>query len=110
MKKVILTLVVVLTTSFALKADPAKKVNLTYSEGKLKIEAIHKVKNVKTHFIDQLIVKVDGKEVKKVEPKEQTSLSSEVLEISLPGLKTGSKIEVSTRCNEFGKKSGKLTL
>lgn len=110
MKKVILTLLVVLATSFGLKADPAKKVNLTYSEGKLKIEAIHKVKNVKTHFIDQLIVKVDGKEVKKIEPKEQSSLNSEVLEIALPGLKAGSKIEVSTRCNEFGKKSGKLTL
>jgi hypothetical protein len=110
MKKFLFTIAVLLIASSAVKADPAKKVNLTYLNGKLKIEAIHKVKDVKTHYIDQIIIRIDGKAVQTIQPKEQSSNLSQVVEVSLPNLKKGSQIEVSTRCNEFGKKTGKLTL
>ena len=110
MKKIVLFLVAIFVSCSLLKADPAKKVNLTYQDGKLKVEALHKVRNANNHFIDQVVVKVNGKELKTIRLDKQTSTASQLLEIELPDLKKGDKIEVVTRCNEFGKKSGKLVL
>ncbi|MCE5332573.1 MAG: hypothetical protein LLF95_10620 [Bacteroidales bacterium] len=110
MKKVLLTIIAIAAVSFVVKADPAKKVNLTYENGNLKIEAIHKVRNVTNHYIDLITIKADGKEIKAIKPEKQSSLQSEVVEVSLPGLSKGTKIEVTTRCNEFGKKSATLVL
>jgi len=35
---------------------------------------------------------------------------AEIIEVPVPEIKKGSKVEVTTRCNEFGLKSGKLTV
>lgn len=110
MKRTILTAVIVVLAIVVAKADPAKKVNVSFQNGKLKVEAIHKVKDVKTHYIDQLLVKVDGKEVKTISLKSQSSTVSELIEFPVPEIKKGSKVEVVARCNEFGLKSGKLTV
>ncbi len=110
MKKVLLTIIAIAAVSFVVKADPAKKVNLSYENGNLKIEAIHKVRNVTNHYIDLITIKADGKEIKTIKPEKQSSLQSEVVEVSLPGLNKGVKIEVISRCNQFGKKSATLVL
>lgn len=112
MKKIVFltTLLILTVSSTALKADPAKKVNLTYQDGKLKIEALHKVKNVNKHYIDKITVKVNGKEVKSMTLDKQSSAASQVVETDLPDLKKGDQIEVTTRCNEFGSKKGNLKL
>lgn len=110
MKRVVLLSVFVAFAIIAVKADPAKKVNLSFQNGKLKVEAIHKVKDVKKHFIDQIVIKVDGKEVKTISLKSQSSTDAEIIEVPVPEIKKGSKVEVTTRCNEFGLKSGKLTV
>lgn len=110
MKKTILFVLAIFVSCSLIKADPAKKVNVTYQDGKLKVEALHKVRNANNHFIDQAVVKVNGKEVKTIRLDKQTSTTSQLLEIELHSLKKGDKIEVVTRCNEFGKKSGKLVL
>ena len=110
MKKALLTIIAVVAISLVAKADPAKKVNLAYENGNLKIEAIHKVRDVTTHYIDLITIKANGKEIKTIKPQKQSSLQSEVVEVSLPGLAKGTKIEVTTRCNEFGKKSATLVL
>lgn len=110
MKKTFLIVVAIFISCSLTKADPPKKVNLTYQDGKLKVEALHKVRNSNNHFIDQVTVKVNGKELKTIRLDKQTSTASQLLEIDLPDLKKGDKIEVVTRCNEFGKKSAKLVV
>ncbi|MGB4415412.1 MAG: hypothetical protein WBI53_11075 [Paludibacter sp.] len=110
MKKVLLTFIAIAAISFVVKADPAKKVILSYENDSLKIETIHKVRNVTKHYIDLITIKADGKVIKTIKPQKQLSLQSEVVEVSLPGLSKGTKIEVTTRCNEFGKKSATLVL
>jgi hypothetical protein len=55
-------------------------------------------------------VKVNGKKVKSMNLDKQSSAASQVIEINLPDLKKDDQIEVTTRCNEFGKKSAKLKL
>lgn len=109
MRKVLLTIIAIAAVSFGVKADPARKVNLSYENDSLKIEIIHKVRNDK-HYIDLITIKADGKVIKTIKPEKQSSLQSEVVEVSLPGLSKGTKIEVTTRCNQFGKKSAALVL
>jgi len=110
MKKVFLTITAIVFACLVAKADPAKKVNLSYENGNLKIEAIHKVKNVETHYIDLIVIKADGKDIKTIKLTKQSSPEAEVLEVALPKLTKGTKVEVVTRCNQFGKKSGNLVI
>ena len=62
-------MIAIVAISFVAKADPAKKVNLAYENGNLKIEAIHKVKDVTTHYIDLITIKANGKEIKTIKPQ-----------------------------------------
>jgi desulfoferrodoxin (superoxide reductase-like protein) len=110
MKKFMFLLLAVVAASTFAKADPPQKVNLSYLEGKLTVDASHKVLNPNTHYIDQIVVKVNGQEVQKVKLDKQTSKSSQVSTLDLPNLKTGDKVEVAVRCNEFGEKKGKLVI
>jgi len=110
MKKLISFLVLSVGIIGTINADPAKKVVLTYAQGKLNIKAIHPVKDVNDHYIDQLIILIDGKEFKTIKPTKQSSKEAEVIDLELPNMKAGSTIVVKTRCNEFGSKSGKLTI
>jgi hypothetical protein len=110
MRKQIILAVIALSTVFSAKADPAKRVNLTYENGKLKIESPHRVKDVKKHYIDQIVINVDGKDVKTLALKSQSSQDADIRELVIPEIKKGSKIIVTTRCNEFGIKVGRLTV
>ena len=106
----ILAIMVILP--FYLFADPAKKVTLSYNKEskKLHMDILHPVANAQGHYIDIITILVDGKEVKEIKPTKQSSLKAEVLDVEIPEIKTGSKVEVKTHCNQFGNKSGKLTV
>lgn len=110
MKKQVLTLICAAILPIITLADPPKKLILSYNAGKLKIDAVHPVKDVKDHYIDLITISVDGKEVKTIKPKEQSSAKEEVLELSIPEIKTGSKVVVKARCNKFGTKKESLEI
>jgi hypothetical protein len=110
MKKMVLSFVLFVLIPVLLMADPAKKVTLSYKDGKLKIVADHPVKNVKKHYIDKIIIMVDEKEVNVIKPTEQSTSQAETIEIAVPEIKAGSLVRVKTHCNEFGTKSAKLQL
>lgn len=110
MKKSILTLIFL---SFAglLMAHPPKSVNLTYNkEGKIKIVVVHNVKDVATHYIKQMIIFVDGKQVKTLDFKTQTNVKEEDVEVVVPEVKSGSEVKVKATCNIFGSKTGKIKI
>lgn len=108
MKKHVLALALIGIIPIITLADPPKKVILSYNAGKLKIEAVHPVKDVKDHYIDLINISVDGKEVKVIKPKEQSSAAEELIEVAVPEIKSGSKVEVKARCNKFGSKKETL--
>ncbi len=110
MKKLLIALMVLFLVPFIVKADPPKKVTLSYSEGKLKIEALHPTKDSTSHYINQLDIKVDGKEVKVVKIDFQSSAKEEVYEIEIPEIKPGCEVEVKAHCNKFGAKSGSIKI
>ncbi len=109
MKPMVIIASLVLVTVLGAKADPPQKVNLTYKEGKLNVEVIHKVSNPQTHYIKQIIINVDGADVKTISPGSQTSKDSQVEEIALD-LKKGSKVKVTAQCSKFGTKTAKMTV
>ena len=111
MKKLLFLIVAVaFTATFAAKADAPKEVKLNYQDGKLKIEAIHNVKDVTKHYIEKISITVNGKETKTLNLKKQSSNAEELETVDLPGLKAGDQVEVVARCSEFGKKSAKLVI
>jgi hypothetical protein len=97
---------------FYLFADPAKKVTLSYNKETKKLSMVidHPVANVNDHYISEIKILVDGKEVKVIKPKKQSSMKAETQEVEVSEIKPGSKVEVKTTCNQFGSKSGKLTV
>jgi hypothetical protein len=112
MKKLFITGLVLLASAAMVKADPPKKIDLTFNAetNKLKVVVFHPVRNVTDHYIDLISISVDSKEVKVIKPEKQSSAENETVEIPLTGIKKGSEISVSARCNKFGTKTSKLTL
>lgn len=105
-------LFILIALPLVLRADPPKKITITYNADnqKLKIVSEHPVKNVEDHFIDLISITVDEKEVKIIKPKKQNSLASENLEVAVPEIKKGSKVTVKARCNKFGSKSKSIVI
>ena len=108
MKKLLLTFICVAFIPVFLMANPPKKVVLSYTAGKLKVQAIHPVKDVKIHYINLIIIKVDGKLVTEIKPKQQSSAQEELVEVAVPEIKPGSVVEVKSHCNLYGAKSETL--
>jgi hypothetical protein len=110
MKKSILLTIVLVMFAFIVKADPPKKINLAVKNGKLTIDVVHPVNKTSDHYIDQIIISINGKEYKTIKPTKQSSEKSELTTVDLPAVKAGDQIEVKARCNEFGTKSAKIKI
>lgn len=110
MKRFLLLSALLVILPFSLKADPPKKIILSYNSEtqKLKIEAVHPVNNVEKHFIDLITISVNGKEVKVINLQKQSDKSEELIEIEVPQITKGSEIVVKARCNQFGTKKETL--
>jgi desulfoferrodoxin (superoxide reductase-like protein) len=106
MKKLILSVSVCLFLSLIVKADPPKKIAITYtSENKtLKIEVFHPVQNIEKHYIDLISVEVNGKEVKSLKFLKQSDKKGETAELIISEIVNGSNVTVRATCNEFGSK------
>lgn len=112
MKKLILTAALVALIPFFLMAHPPKKVDLTFNKenNKLKIVVTHNVSDVNTHYIKEIKISVDGKEVKTINPTKQLTPDNEIDEVSIPEIKQGSKVEVKATCNRFGSKKANIII
>jgi hypothetical protein len=111
MKRVILLSAILIALPFVLKADPPKKVNLTFNaeNHKLKIEAVHPVQNVEKHYIDLISVSVNGKEVKTINLQKHSDKKGELVEVEIPQIIKGCEVVVKARCNQFGTKKETLS-
>jgi len=95
-----------------LSAHPATDVKLNY-DSKTKILAVsfnHPVKNADDHFIYEIEVKVNKKEVVKQTIKGQETLQGGEYLYKMIDLKPGDEVKVTTDCNKTGKKSAELII
>lgn len=93
-------------------AHAPKKVNVEYNTkaGKLSVAVSHPVKDVSDHYIESLVIKVNGEEVKTIDYTKQSKKESENVSVKLPGLAAGDEISVVAKCNKMGSKTGKTTV
>jgi len=112
MKKSLFTLLLLMVLPIVMNANPAHKVTLVYDPetAKLSVTIVHPVMDTEKHFISEITVLVGDKEIEKKELTKQSTKESETYEITLPGLSKGNVITVEAKCNQFGRKSGKLTI
>jgi len=98
--------------SMATYASPPKKVTLEFNKetGELTVTIKHKVKKVEKHFIDEIILEINDEEIEVMELDKQSSIENETVIFTLKDYKKGDEIKVIAKCNQFGKKSGKLTI
>ena len=112
MKKSLFTLLLLMVLPLVMNANPARKVTMAYDAetAKLSVTIVHPVMDTEKHFISEITVLVGDKEIEKKELTKQSTKESETYEITLPGLSKGNVITVEAKCNQFGRKSGKLTI
>jgi desulfoferrodoxin (superoxide reductase-like protein) len=110
MKKVVLFIAILFIASNLLAHSP-KKVELKYSktEKELTVNAMHKVKDVKKHYISYILIKLNGEEIKKLEYTQQTSKKAFTVKIPIDA-KVDDTIEVTAKCSKLGKKTGTLKI
>jgi hypothetical protein len=99
-----------LMVSLIAAAHTPKSVDLKYdaATGILKADVIHPVKDVKDHYIESVVITVNGNEVKTVEFDAQASKEKEAVEIEIGQLSAGDKIEVKATCSKIGTKTGSI--
>ncbi|MEI7596269.1 MAG: hypothetical protein WCK02_11015 [Bacteroidota bacterium] len=93
-------------------AHPPKSVKLIYnkSEKSMSIDAEHKVKDPKDHYIKEITVFINGVKQEGVALTSQTSVEREEYNYKIGELKSGDKIKVTATCNKFGSKSQEITI
>jgi len=112
MKRILFTFAMIVFITVTLKADPPRKVTLSYNADtqKLKIEVSHPVQNEQKHFVESVTVSVNGKEVKVINLKSQTDKKGLVSEQAIPEIVKGSEVTVKAKCNMMGTKSASLKI
>lgn len=91
-------------------AHPPDEVSLEFNAetAMLKVEVRHSVNKVAQHFIDKVVIVLNGEEI--IEQKFTVQGSKEIQEAcyTIPGIKNGDELKVTAYCNISGKKTGTL--
>jgi hypothetical protein len=104
MKRIAALLVLVFGFSFIVFAHPPSDIIITYDLAKsaVFVDIMHDSKDIVKHFIVQITVMVNGKEMIKQKAVTQTSNEKQTVMYVIPGLKPGDKIAVNADCSIFG--------
>lgn len=110
--KYISIIILLLAFAASLAAHPASNIALNYDAKTqlLTVSFEHSVKNPADHFINNVTIKIGGKEVISQTLSSQEMASGGSLVYKLHRLAPGTQIEAVSNCNKMGKKSAKLTL
>jgi hypothetical protein len=105
--KFVLFIVIMVSGLFA---HPADDINTNFDPIKsvLTVTAIHTVKDVDDHFIEEISIKLNKKEIITQTFKTQTDLKEATALYKIIDAKAGDTITVTTKCNQFGKKTDKI--
>lgn len=111
MNKALILIALLMVASLAF-AHPAGKVtaSLNQETSVLTVNFEHKVSNNADHFINAVIIQINGKDSIRHTLTLQESKDGGNLLYRLPSLKKGDKITVTTDCNKGGKKTANVTV
>lgn len=105
MPKIILFLSLV-CMAINVMAHPPKKIvlNADPKSKTLKINIAHPVKDSESHFIEKVIVTLNGQVLEEKTFTKQSTAGNEMIVMTIDEMKPGDKIEVECVCNKSGKK------
>jgi hypothetical protein len=104
MKRIAALLVLVLGFSFTAFSHPPSDIIITFDLAKSAVMAdiVHDSKNIEKHFINRIIVLVNGSEAITQKTITQTGADGQNVMFVIPGLKTGDKVSINADCSIFG--------
>jgi hypothetical protein len=104
MKKTGIVMFMVLAFAAAAAAHPPSDIIITFDLAKSAVMAniAHDTKDTGKHYIGQIIVMVNGKEMIKQKAETQTNNDGQNVMYVIPGLKTGDKVAIAADCSVFG--------
>lgn len=107
MKVLIITLVLL---AVPLLAHTPKSVDLEYDSetGILNASIIHSVNNASKHYVNKIIVELNGKKIIEQTFKRQVDDEVQMVMYKIIDAKESDKIKVTAYCNISGKKNGEL--
>ncbi|OGI11390.1 MAG: hypothetical protein A2Y40_05965 [Candidatus Margulisbacteria bacterium GWF2_35_9] len=105
----LIKLVSTIILSSVVFAHPPSKVNLSVSSNVLAVIADHEVKQPKKHFIYEITVKLNRKDIISQTLSEQIGHTQSV-SYTIPSLKKGDQLTVQASCNKFGSKKATLVI
>ena len=108
---IIVLFLVILFLMFSSQAftHPASKVTLLVEGKVLHVTVNHNVSNPENHYINDILVFLNNKEIVRQIFFMQTGDMQKVSYI-IPSLKAGDKVTVKTNCSRGGKRSGTITV
>lgn len=111
MKKFIL-IITALSFLSVLSAHPAVDVTLKFLplNNNLVVVYQHPVKDNKDHYISDVRIELNGKEIISQKLTLQDTQTTGELTYKIPEAKSGDKIIVKTKCNKLGIKNGELVI
>ncbi|MDM7925190.1 MAG: hypothetical protein QUS35_04140 [bacterium] len=91
---------------------PASAVKLEYDSASriLKIIAAHETKKPAEHYIQSVVVRLNGKEIVRQVFASQEDVTALTVSYKVFDAKPGDTVEVTTVCNVFGKKKESIRL
>jgi len=102
--------VMALCFACAAVAHPPKDIKLAFDQKSkvLSVKAIHDVKDPTSHYIKEVKVYLNDKEIISQEMSSQTDKQSQVVRYVIIDAKPGSILKVEADCNRFGDKTKEL--
>jgi len=97
-------LILLVLLSMPVASHPASKVSLSLEGKVLNVTVAHNVSNPENHYINEILVFLNDKEIIKQVFFVQTNDTQKV-SYTIPSLKTGDEITVKTNCSNGGKRS-----
>ena len=111
MFKMILIAVLIMFMA-GLLGHPPQDLDITFDseESILTVYAVHRVANPNNHYIDRVIIELDGNEIIDHQITRQDDRDGVSLEYRLPDTQTGMIINVFTTCNRYGSLSKEIEI
>jgi desulfoferrodoxin (superoxide reductase-like protein) len=109
MKRLMIALVLL---AVPLLAHSPKSPKLEYDAdtGILSVSITHSVNNASKHYVNKVVVELNGGKIIEQKFKSQTDEEEQHVEYTVIDAKVGDKISITAFCNISGKKKGELTI
>lgn len=109
-KLIAAVLFAVLFTAQSAFAHPPSKIEAEVKGETLTVTVMHNVKNPLNHYIKEIVVKLNDKEVVDKKETRQVDNEKQIGVFEIPGLKSGDNLSIKATCNRYGSKTLKMTV